>query len=73
VVFVAILVGADVGSWVSGLFGGLVGVLLAVPIAATVQVIVKEFWSSSASPTNAVPPPRKTPKKRPASGVRKTT
>jgi predicted PurR-regulated permease PerM len=73
VVFVAILVGAEVGSWVSGLFGGLVGVLLAVPIAATVQVIVKEFWSSSASPTNAVPPPRKTPKKRPASGVRKTT
>lgn len=73
VVFVAILVGAEVGSWVSGLFGGLVGVLLAVPIAATVQVIVKEFWNSSASPTNAVPPPRKTPKKRPASGVRKTT
>ena len=73
VVFVAILVGAEVGSWVSGLFGGLVGFLLAVPIAATVQVIVKEFWSSSASPTNAVPPPRKTPKKRPASGVRKTT
>jgi predicted PurR-regulated permease PerM len=49
-VFIAILVGAEMGSWVSGIFGGLVGVLLAVPIAATIQVVVKEFWMSSRSP-----------------------
>ncbi len=51
VVFVAILVGAEVGSWISGMFGGLVGVLLAIPIAATIQVIVKEYWVSSRSPS----------------------
>lgn len=56
VVFIAILVGAEIGSWVSGLFGGLVGVLLAVPMAATFQVIIKEFWSSSANPLPAVVP-----------------
>ena len=44
-VFIAILVGAEIGSWVDGIFGGFVGVLLAVPIAATIQVIVKEFWA----------------------------
>jgi len=48
VVFIAILVGAEMGAWVAGVFGGLVGVLLAVPLAATIQVIVKEFWTSSA-------------------------
>ena len=46
-VFVAILVGAEMGSWVGGIFGGLVGVLLAIPLAATIQVIVKEFWTNS--------------------------
>ena len=55
VVFIAILVGAEVGSWIAGIFGGLVGVLLAVPIAATIQVIVKEFWNSSASATIVLP------------------
>jgi predicted PurR-regulated permease PerM len=43
-VFVAILVGAEVGSWISGIFGGLVGVALAIPFAATIQVVIKEFW-----------------------------
>jgi predicted PurR-regulated permease PerM len=46
-VFVAILVGAEIGSWVDGIFGGFVGVLLAVPLAATIQVILKEFWNTS--------------------------
>lgn len=66
VVFIAILVGAEIGSWVSGMFGGLVGVLLAVPIAATIQVIIKEFWSSSGTISKAVetvPKRRTTPKK----------
>ncbi|MGA2432710.1 MAG: AI-2E family transporter [Acidimicrobiales bacterium] len=69
VVFIAILVGAEVGSWISGMFGGLVGVLLAVPIAATIQVIVKEFWASSAHSTIVVAPgpgPVDAPRKRAA-------
>ena len=46
-VFVAVLVGAEIGAWIGGLFGGFVGVLLAIPAAATVQVLIREFWSSS--------------------------
>lgn len=44
-VFISILVGAEVGSWVDGIFGGFVGVLLAIPIAATIQVVILEFWT----------------------------
>lgn len=47
IVFMAILLGASIGSWVSGSFGGLIGVFMAIPIAATVQVIVKEWWEES--------------------------
>ncbi len=46
-VFVAVLVGADLGAWVAGLAGGFVAVLLAVPMAATIQVIVREWWRAS--------------------------
>ena len=49
-VFIAILVGAEIGSWVGGIFGGFVGVLLAVPIAATIHVLFREIWNSTASP-----------------------
>ncbi len=45
-VFIAILVGAELGSWVGGIFGGFVGVLLAVPSAATTQVLVEELWKA---------------------------
>ncbi len=64
VVFIAILVGAEMGAWIAGVFGGLVGVLLAVPLAATIQVIVKEFWTSSANPPMKpdAKPAKKTPK-----------
>ncbi len=60
-VFVSILVGAEVGSWVGGIFGGFVGVLLAIPIAATIQVVVKEFWSPphpvvTTQPSDTSPP-----------------
>jgi predicted PurR-regulated permease PerM len=55
-VFVAVLVGAEIGAWVGGLFGGFVGVLLAIPGAATVHVLVRELWRSTA-PTNAPPSP----------------
>jgi predicted PurR-regulated permease PerM len=49
VVFVAVLVGADIGSWLGGLFGGFVAVLLAVPVAASLQVVVVELWWSTAT------------------------
>ena len=46
-VFVAVLMGAEIGAWIGGLFGGFVGVLLAIPAAATVQVMIREFWSTT--------------------------
>ncbi len=46
-VFLAILVGAELGSWVGGNFGGLVGVILAIPMAAGIHVIVTQWWESS--------------------------
>ena len=46
-VFVAVLIGADLGAWVAGLAGGFVAVLLAVPMAATIQVILREWWRES--------------------------
>jgi predicted PurR-regulated permease PerM len=53
-VFVAILIGAEVGSWVAGDFGGLIGVLLAVPAAATVHVVSREVWNLSRAPAGFV-------------------
>jgi predicted PurR-regulated permease PerM len=49
-VFMAVLIGAEVGSWASGIFGGFVGVLLAVPMAASMHVVIKELWSPGRSP-----------------------
>ncbi|HUZ42558.1 MAG TPA: AI-2E family transporter [Acidimicrobiales bacterium] len=46
-VFVAVLIGANLGAWVAGLAGGFVAVLLSVPMAATIQVIVREWWRAS--------------------------
>jgi predicted PurR-regulated permease PerM len=53
-VFVAILVGAEVGSWVAGIFGGFIGVLLAVPAAATIHVVSREVWNLSKAPAGFV-------------------
>jgi predicted PurR-regulated permease PerM len=50
-VLVAVLVGAELGSWVGGLLAGFVGVLLAVPAAAAIQVLIHELWTSSAPTT----------------------
>ncbi len=52
-VFLAILIGAELGSWVGGSFGGLVGVILAIPMAAGIHVIVTQWWESS----RPAPPP----------------
>jgi predicted PurR-regulated permease PerM len=54
-VFIAVLIGADIGSWVGGLFGGFVCVLLAIPVAGSIQVVVREIWHATA-PDAAVSP-----------------
>jgi predicted PurR-regulated permease PerM len=55
-VFLAVIVGAEIGAWVGGLFGGFVCALLAVPVAAALQIVVRELWTASASPGTAIPP-----------------
>jgi predicted PurR-regulated permease PerM len=54
-VFIAVLIGADIGSWIGGLFGGFVCVLLAIPVAGSIQVVVREIWHATA-PEGAGPP-----------------
>jgi predicted PurR-regulated permease PerM len=54
-VFIAVLIGADIGSWVGGLFGGFVCVLLAIPVAGSIQVVVRAIWHATA-PTGTAPP-----------------
>ena len=54
-VFLAILIGAQMGDWVGGTFGGLVGVILAIPMAAALHVIVSQWWESS-RPVDHGPP-----------------
>jgi predicted PurR-regulated permease PerM len=54
-VFLSILIGAELGSWVGGSFGGLVGVILAIPLAAAIHVIVTQWWQSS-RPESQRPP-----------------
>lgn len=49
-VFVAVLVGADVGNWLGGVFGSFVAILLAVPVAASLQVVIVELWRATESP-----------------------
>ena len=49
-VFLSILMGAELGSWVGGAFGGLVGVILAIPLAAAIHVLVTQWWESSRPP-----------------------
>ncbi len=53
-VFVAMLVGAELGSWVDGTFGGFVGVMLAIPFAASAQVVAREVWELTKSPAGFV-------------------
>ena len=53
-VFIAILVGAEIGAWIDGIFGGFVAVLLAVPAAASMHVLLREFWYSTRSPSDLV-------------------
>lgn len=66
-VFAAVLVGADIGSWLGGLFGGFVAVLLAVPIAASLQVVIVEIWKATA-PTPTVEREDSTSESSPTTG-----
>jgi predicted PurR-regulated permease PerM len=64
-VFIAILVGAELGAWVDGIFGGFVAVLLAVPAAATAHVLLREIWISTRGSRTSTPfPGDGTPRKR---------
>jgi predicted PurR-regulated permease PerM len=53
-VFVAILIGAEMGAWVGGIFGGFVGVLLAIPAAASLSVVTREVWHLTKAPAGFV-------------------
>ncbi len=46
-VLVAVLVGADIGSWMGGVFGAFAAALLAIPVAGAFQVIVRDIWNAS--------------------------
>jgi predicted PurR-regulated permease PerM len=50
-VLIAVLVAASIGSLIGGLFGGFVAALLAIPAAGALQVLVREFWQATATPT----------------------
>ena len=47
-VFIAVLVGASLGSLIGGIFGAFVAALLAIPTAGALQVLVKEVWQATA-------------------------
>ncbi len=46
-VLLAILFGAEIGSWIGGIFGAFVGALLAIPAAGAIQVVVREIWQDT--------------------------
>jgi predicted PurR-regulated permease PerM len=43
-IFLAVLVGGSIGSWVGGAFGALAAALIAVPTAASIQIVLRELW-----------------------------
>ena len=47
-VFIAVLVGASLGTLIGGIFGGFVAALLAIPTAGALQVLVREVWQATA-------------------------
>jgi len=47
-VFIAVLVGASLGTLIGGMFGGFVAALLAIPTAGALQVLVREVWQATA-------------------------
>ncbi len=61
-VFLAVLIGAELGAWVDGVFGGFVAILLAIPTAATIHVLFREVWDY----TRPAPPPVEPPPAAPS-------
>jgi predicted PurR-regulated permease PerM len=57
-VLIAVLVGASLGSLVDGIFGGFVAALLSIPAAGALQVLVREAWRATATPSVQPPEPR---------------
>jgi predicted PurR-regulated permease PerM len=55
-VLLAILVGAEIGSWIGGIFGAFVAALISIPAAGAIQVLVRELWWSTRPPRAALPP-----------------
>ena len=47
-IFIAVLVGASLGSLIGGLFGSFVAALLAIPTAGALQVLAREIWQATA-------------------------
>ncbi len=47
-VFIAVLVGASLGTLIGGIFGGFVAALLAIPTVGALQVLVREVWQATA-------------------------
>jgi predicted PurR-regulated permease PerM len=47
-VFIAVLLGASLGTLVGGIFGGFAAALLAIPTAGALQVLVREVWQATA-------------------------
>ena len=43
-IFISVLVGASIGSWIAGAFGAFVCALTAVPVAASMSIVVREVW-----------------------------
>jgi predicted PurR-regulated permease PerM len=46
-IFLAVLIGGAIGSWMGGALGALATALLAVPVAASLQIVVRELWQLS--------------------------
>jgi predicted PurR-regulated permease PerM len=55
-VLLAILVGAEIGSWIGGIFGAFVAALISIPAAGAIQVLVREVWWSTRPRRAALPP-----------------
>ena len=56
-VLLSILIGASIGSWIGGIFGAFVAALLAIPAAGAIQVLVREWWGSTAKAPSGEPTP----------------
>ena len=52
-VFISVVAGYSIGSWIGGLFGGFVACLLAIPCAAAIQILGREAWRATASQSKA--------------------